>query len=281
VPSAGDAATYIRQRYDAGINDEFLEPVAIVPPGTHRVRLEDRDVAVFFNFRPDRARELSHALIDATCDGFPRTRVVSDLRLVTFSEYDRLLGAPVAFPKPDVRNTLAEVVSAAGLRQYHVAETEKYAHVTYFINGGREAPFEGEDRELIPSQRVATYEETPAMSAEPVTDAVIARIAAGVHALIVVNFANPDMVGHTGDFNATVAAVEVVDACLGRIAAAAQEAGGAVLITADHGNAELMIDLRDNSVLTAQAAAAFAPAAGLPMWHRRCSKRWASPCRPR
>ena len=147
--------------------------------------------------------------------------------------------------------TLAEEVCTAGLEQFHVAETEKYAHVTYFINGGREEPFRGEERLLVPSPRVATYDTTPAMSAEAITDAVVEHIERGSDALIVVNFANPDMVGHTGIFEATVRAVEVVDACLERIERAVVAAGGGLLITADHGNAELKVDVRDNSPLTA------------------------------
>jgi 2,3-bisphosphoglycerate-independent phosphoglycerate mutase len=157
----------------------------------------------------------------------------------------------VAYATEDVRDTLGEVVSAHGLRQFHVAETEKYAHVTYFINGGREEPLPGEDRLLVPSPKVATYDATPAMSAEGVTEAVLDRIRAGGDALIVVNFANPDMVGHTGDLAATIAAVEVVDRCLGSIADATEAAGGSLLITADHGNAEHKVDPRDGSPLTA------------------------------
>jgi 2,3-bisphosphoglycerate-independent phosphoglycerate mutase len=157
----------------------------------------------------------------------------------------------VAFPRQDVRHTLAEEVSAAGLRQFHVAETEKYAHVTYFINGGREDAFAGEERLLVPSPRVATYDATPAMSAGEVTDAVVDHVERGEDALIVVNFANPDMVGHTGIFDATVEAVEVVDGCLDRIEHAVVAAGGGMLVTADHGNAEHKIDPRDNSPLTA------------------------------
>ncbi|MGA8634011.1 MAG: 2,3-bisphosphoglycerate-independent phosphoglycerate mutase, partial [Candidatus Dormiibacterota bacterium] len=161
------------------------------------------------------------------------------------------LDARVAFPREDVLHTLAEEVSAAGLRQFHVAETEKYAHVTYFLNGGRETPFEGEDRLLVPSQLVATYDTVPEMSAAGVTDAVIARLERGDDALIVANYANADMVGHTGVFEATVRAVEFVDTCLGRIAKAVDAAHGGLLITADHGNAEYKIDRRDGSVLTA------------------------------
>jgi 2,3-bisphosphoglycerate-independent phosphoglycerate mutase len=171
--------------------------------------------------------------------------------MAAFSEYEGGLPVSVAYPTEDVLGTLGEVVSAHGLRQFHVAETEKYAHVTYFINGGREAPFPGEDRLLVPSPQVATYDATPAMSAEAVTEAVLDRLRAGGDALIVVNYANPDMVGHTGDLAATVTAVEVVDRCLGSIADAALAAGGSMLITADHGNAEHKIDPRDGSPLTA------------------------------
>jgi 2,3-bisphosphoglycerate-independent phosphoglycerate mutase len=215
------------------------------------VRIEDGDSIIFFNFRPDRARQLSHALVDADFVGFSRSRVLRDVDLVTFTEYERDLAAEVAFPREDVRHTLAEEVSAAGLRQFHVAETEKYAHVTYFINGGRETAFNGEERQLVPSQRVATYDTVPEMRAEGVTDAVIARLDQGEDALLIANFANADMVGHTGDFDATVRAVECVDTCIGRIARAVDAAHGGLLITADHGNAEYKIDRRDGSVLTA------------------------------
>ena len=157
----------------------------------------------------------------------------------------------MAFPREDVRHTLADEVSAAGLRQFHVAETEKYAHVTYFINGGREAVFDGEERLLVPSPRVATYDTVPEMSAAGLTDAVIARLEHGEDALVIANYANADMVGHTGDFGATVRAVECIDACLARLARAVEAAHGGMLITADHGNAEYKIDRRDGSVLTA------------------------------
>ena len=250
-PVAEDPVAYIEAQYAAGVTDEFLPPVSIVPPGGGRVAIGDGDSVVFFNFRPDRARQLSHALVDEEFSGFERSRVLRSLHFVTFTEYSRDLTADVAFPRQDVTHTLAEEVCAAGLHQFHVAETEKYAHVTYFINGGREEPFSGEERLLVPSQRVATYDETPAMSAREVTDAVIARLERGDDALIIANFANADMVGHTGVFDATVAAVEVVDACLGRIETAVLAAGGGLLITADHGNAERKIDRADGSPLTA------------------------------
>jgi 2,3-bisphosphoglycerate-independent phosphoglycerate mutase len=248
--SAVDAVAYIEEHYAQGVTDEFVPPVSILNDG-RRIRIEDGDSIIFFNFRPDRARELCHALVDATFDGFSRTRVLGDIDLVTFTEYERDLRARVAFPREDVTHTLGETVSIAGLRQFHVAETEKYAHVTYFINGGRELPFDGEERLLVLSPRVATYDTIPEMSAAGVADAVIAHATTGVDALIVANFANADMVGHTGDFGATVRAVECIDACMGRIARAVEAAHGRLLITADHGNAEYKIDRRDDSMLTA------------------------------
>ena len=248
--TAVDAIASIEAAYAAGISDEFVAPVSILHAGG-RVRIEDGDSIVFFNFRPDRARQLCHALVDADFEGFSRSRVLGDVDLATFTEYERDLDARVAFPREDVRHTLAEEVSAAGLRQFHVAETEKYAHVTYFINGGRETAFDGEERLLVPSPRVATYDTVPEMSAARVTDAVIARLEHGGDALVIANYANPDMVGHTGDFDATVRAVECIDACLGRLARAVDARDGGLLITADHGNAEYKIDRRDGSVLTA------------------------------
>ena len=247
---ATDPVAYIESQYAAEINDEFIPPASILHEGS-RVRIEDGDSIIFWNFRPDRGRELSHALVDADFDGFSRTKVLCDVELVTFSEYERDLRAQVAFPREDVRHTLAEEVSAAGLRQFHVAETEKYAHVTYFINGGRESAFDGEERLLVPSQRVPTYDTVPEMSAEGITDAVIARLDQADDSLVIANFANADMVGHTGHFDATVRAVECIDTCLGRIASAVERAHGGLLITADHGNAEYKIDRRDGSVLTA------------------------------
>jgi 2,3-bisphosphoglycerate-independent phosphoglycerate mutase len=246
-----DVLTRIRAQYQAGVNDEFFEPVAVVEPGTARQALGDGDTVVFFNFRPDRARQMSHAIVDEAFTGFERERRLHDVRLVSFTEYETGLTPWVAFPKDDVAQTLAEVVSDAGLTQFHVAETEKYAHVTYFLNGGREAPFPGEERVLIPSPRVATYDLAPEMSAVAITDAVIGRLRAGGDALIAVNYANADMVGHTGDFDATVTAVECIDRCMARLAEAVTAAGAVLVITADHGNAEAKIDPRDGSPLTA------------------------------
>ncbi|MBV9100093.1 MAG: 2,3-bisphosphoglycerate-independent phosphoglycerate mutase [Candidatus Dormibacteraeota bacterium] len=247
---AGDPVAYIESQYALDVTDEFLPPVSILVDG-EPIRVQDGDTVVFFNFRPDRARQLSHALVDPDFGAFERSRVPRDLTFVTFTEYERGLPAAVAFPREDVHHTLAEVVSEQGLHQFHVAETEKYAHVTYFINGGRERAFPLEERLLVPSQRVATYDSVPDMSARPVTEAVLDHVRKQADALIIVNFANADMVGHTGDFEATVRAVMCVDECVGRIADAVLRAGGAVLVTADHGNAELKVDHRDGSPLTA------------------------------
>ncbi|MGA9776410.1 MAG: 2,3-bisphosphoglycerate-independent phosphoglycerate mutase [Candidatus Dormiibacterota bacterium] len=242
------ASEYARASYQEGVTDEFLLPAAVVPEGGASLRLDQRDVVVHFNFRPDRARELCHALVDPDFSGFPRGPWSRPLDLVTFTHYDDALTVPVAFPKPEVGNTLAEVVSRAGLGQFHVAETEKYAHVTYFINGGREEPFPLEERTLIPSSKVATYDLKPEMSADGITDAAVAELERGDSALVVLNYANADMVGHTGNLVATVAAVEYLDSCLGRLAAAAREAGCCLLITADHGNAEYLLDESGNIV---------------------------------
>jgi 2,3-bisphosphoglycerate-independent phosphoglycerate mutase len=229
---------HIANKYKEGETDEFLKPISIAGEAEDRTRIEDGDVIVFFNFRPDRARQLSHALVDKEFNGFARSRVVKDLHFVSFAEYDKDLGVPIAFPKEDIEQTLAWAVSQQGLKQYHVAETEKYAHVTYFLNGGRELRLPGEARTMIPSVKVATYDLQPEMSASLVANDVIARIKEGKNDLIVVNFANADMVGHTGNLEAAKKAIETLDACLGDVIDATLAAGGVALMTADHGNAE-------------------------------------------
>ena len=227
-------------------------PTRIVPAGEELPpAIGDGDSVIFFNFRPDRARQLSHALLDEQWDHFPRNRRPKLAHFVTFTEYEKGLAAEVAFPDEPLNQVLAEVVADAGWQQFHTAETEKYAHVTYFLNGGREAPFPGEDRLLVPSPRVATYDLKPEMSASPVTDVLLDRLAAGEDRFLVVNFANPDMVGHTGIFPATVRAVEVVDAMLGRIAGPVLSRRGILAISADHGNAELKVDRATGAPLTA------------------------------
>jgi len=251
-PTASDPVALIRQGYDEGITDEFIVPTRIVTPGQEPPPpIADGDSVIFFNFRPDRARQLSHAILDDRWDHFERNRRPRLAHFVTFTEYEAVLPAEVSFPDEPLRQVMAEVVSEAGWRQFHTAETEKYAHVTYFLNGGREVPFPGEDRLLVPSPRVATYDLQPEMSAGPVTDELLDRLAKGGYRFLVVNFANPDMVGHTGVFPATVRAVEVVDAMLGRIAGPVLGGGGILAITADHGNAELKVDRATGAPLTA------------------------------
>lgn len=245
------ADDYIASRYAAGETDEFLHPMAIRKSSSDRTHIEDDDVVVFFNFRADRARQLTHALVDADFKAFERKRVIKNLHLVTFTEYDDSLSVPVAFPSSNVPNCLAQVLSAAGKTQFHIAETEKYAHVTYFLNGGREAAFAEEYRQMIPSPKVAYYDEAPAMSARSVTDALIDRLKSGLDDFLVVNYANADMLGHTGNFTATKIAIECLDACVADVVSTVLSLDGSVLITADHGNAELNIDAETGKPLTA------------------------------
>jgi 2,3-bisphosphoglycerate-independent phosphoglycerate mutase len=217
---------YVQERYDAGVTDEFLEPVAV--EGTPRLTHEDS--AIFFNFRPDRGRQLSRLLLDGGYD------------LTTMTRYSDELQCPVAFEEQEVADTIAELLAQNHVRQLHVAETEKYAHVTYFFNGGRESEWAGETRILVPSPRdVPSYDHKPEMSAREVTDRFCPEVGDG-YAFAVVNFANPDMVGHTGSIPAVTRAVEVADECLGRVVEAVSAAGGVCLVTADHGNAEQMLE---------------------------------------
>ena len=233
-----DPVTYIQESYDNDINDEFLQPVSIATSPEDRVKIEDGDVVVFFNFRPDRTRQMSHALCDESFTAFERKCVVKNLNLVTMTKYDNELNAPVAFPEEMLTSTLAEVVSRAGLKQLHIAETEKYAHVTYFMNGGNEVPFEGEDRVLIPSPKVATYDLKPEMSAPEIRDRTVEAIQSNKYDLIIMNFANADMLGHTGMYDKTIEAIDVLDECVADVIDATLSAGGVALMTADHGNAE-------------------------------------------
>ena len=229
----------IEQSYAAGINDEFVVPVVIAENAT----VNDGDGFIFFNFRSDRAREITRAIALDGFDGFKRNCWPKLSGYVCLTEYDATFGLPIAFASSELTNILGGVLADAGLKQLRIAETEKYAHVTFFFNGGVETPFPGEDRALIPSPKeVATYDQKPEMSAFAVTDELLTRIDSGVYDVIILNFANCDMVGHTGIEAAAIKAVETVDACAGRIVAKVQEKGGAVLITADHGNAEQMQD---------------------------------------
>ncbi len=234
------------------VTDEFISPSLIVPPGAQPITIRPEDTAIFFNFRSDRGRQLSQALANPDFTGFERTVDLSaSLELLTMTHYMDDLRATEIFGEKDIDLPLARVISDAGLTQLHVAETEKYAHVTFFLNGGREVPFAGEDRALVPSPKVATYDLQPEMSAHAVCAAVVEAIEGGGYRFIVVNFANGDMVGHTGVIPAVIEAIETVDGCLGQIVGAVHATGGSALIIADHGNAEEEIDPTTGGPMTA------------------------------
>ena len=225
---------YIQKSYDQNITDEFIEPIRLSDN-----YLKDGDSMICFNFRPDRARQIIKSLSDKEFSEFER-KVFPDLELVTFTQYDPNFPVKVAFPPESLNNFIGQIVSENGLKQYRTAETEKYPHVTYFFNGGVEIPLPGEERHLVPSPRVATYDMEPEMSAEELTISCAKAIKSGNYAFVVINFANPDMVGHTGNMDATIKAIETVDKCIGKIVNATGKMGGSILITADHGNAEVM-----------------------------------------
>ena len=238
---ATDPLTAIRESYDAKTMDEFVEPTVIQEDGKPVATLSHGDSLIFFNFRADRARQISRSIFDADFTEFERKSVPQLADFVTMTRYEAAFPLPVAFPPVSIDHTLGQEVSGAGLKQLRIAETEKYAHVTYFMNCGREEPFPGEDREMIPSPReVATYDEKPEMSARKVTDELVSKL--GEYDFIACNLANLDMVGHTGIIKAAVEACEVVDSCVDRIVQAVLERNGTILLTADHGNAEEMID---------------------------------------
>lgn len=237
---ASDALSAIAASYADGVTDEFVKPCVL----KGYQGMKDGDGLLVANFRADRVREICQALLDPAFNGFARAKTVRFATAAGMVDYSEALGpfmTPV-FPSEQPRQTLGELVSAAGKKQLRIAETEKYAHVTFFFNGGREAVFDGEDRILVPSPKVATYDLQPEMSAPEVTDKLVAAIDSGAYALVVANYANTDMVGHTGDRQAAIKAVEAVDACLGRVWRAVAAAGGLLCITADHGNAEKMHD---------------------------------------
>jgi 2,3-bisphosphoglycerate-independent phosphoglycerate mutase len=237
-PQAGLEAAYAR-----GESDEFVKPTAILGHDGAVARMADGDVVVFMNFRADRARQMTRALTDPAFDGFARARVPALGAFVTLTRYgDDFARLPVAFPPQGIHNSFGEYIAGLGLHQLRIAETEKYAHVTYFFNGGVEQVYPGEDRILVPSPRVATYDLKPDMSANEVADKLVLAIGSGRYDAIVCNFANGDMVGHTGNFEAAKHAIEALDRCIGRVVDAARKAGGEVVITADHGNAEMMHD---------------------------------------
>ena len=243
--AADDAVAGVKASYANEVTDEFVVPAVV---GDYK-GMKDGDGVVFFNFRPDRARELTHAFTDIEFSGFERKAL--KLSFATMTQYEEGLNVKVAYPPESITNTLGEVISKNGMTQLRIAETEKYAHVTFFFNGGVEEPYKGEDRILVPSPKVATYDLQPEMSAIEVTDKVVEAIKSGKYDFIILNYANGDMVGHTGVIEAAVKAVETVDTCVGRFVEAIREVGGEVCITADHGNADQMVDPETGAPLTA------------------------------
>ena len=253
--AAATASAALDAAYERGESDEFVQPTVVGATAVPPAAMQDGDSAVFMNFRADRARQLAQALTARDFDAFPRAARVRFAAFATLARYAENLELPVAFPPETPDQTLGECVAAAGGTQLRLAETEKYAHVTYFLSGGREQPFAGEERLLVPSPAVATYDQAPAMSAATVTDRLVAAIEARRHDLVVCNYANGDMVGHTGKLDAAVQAVEAVDACLGRLLEALERAGAQCLVTADHGNVERMADHASGQPHTAHTAA--------------------------
>jgi len=238
-PFEPDPVAAVQKSYDQGVTDEFMVPVRCCESAT----IGPDDSVIFMNFRPDRAREITRSLVDPDFDGFARKKGFFPLTYICTTEYDAAMpNVTVAFPRAKLENIFGEYISRLGLTQLRIAETEKYAHVTFFFNGGVEQVFPGEDRVLIPSPSVATYDLKPEMSAYEVTDACVKRIESGEYDVIILNFANCDMVGHTGVYDAAVKAVETVDACVGRVVEATAKMGGISLITADHGNADRMLE---------------------------------------
>ncbi len=246
-----DPEAYVRQSYEKGVTDEFVVPAHVVSNGKKVGLIESGDSIIFFNFRPDRARQITRAMTEKEFAGFERKTGFLNPVYVCFTQYDAgFSNVRVAFKPQVLKNTLGEYISSLGLKQLRIAETEKYAHVTFFFNGGVEKPNPGEDRELIPSPKVATYDMQPEMSAEPVTDKVIEKLGENKYDVVILNFANCDMVGHTGVFDAAVKAVKTVDECLGRVIDKILSLGGSAIVTADHGNADRML-ADDGSPFTA------------------------------
>ena len=249
--TSANALSGLEQAYARGESDEFVKPTAIVPNNAQTTTMQDGDVVVFMNFRADRAREITHALTDEAFSGFNRAYLPKLASFVSLSSYGKDFHLPCAYPPQTIQNGFGEYISNLGLKQLRIAETEKYAHVTYFFSGGREQPYPGEDRILVPSPKVATYDLKPEMSAFEVTDKLEAAILSRQYHAIVCNYANGDMVGHTGILEAAIKAVETLDICIGRVVEAMRSIGGEILITADHGNAEQMIDHTTHQAHTA------------------------------
>ena len=243
-PTAPNAEAAVTQAYADGFTDEFILPTLITDEQHPPQPVKDTDAVVFFNFRPDRTRQLTQAFVQSDFSKFDRGHAPTGLHFVTMTEYASDLPVHVAFRPLNVKHSLANVVSDTGLRQFHIAETEKYPHATFFFNGGFEQPFPLEERLLVPSPKVATYDQQPEMNAEQIASELCKRIRSKDYAFIMANFANADMVGHSGNIEATIKAVEAIDAALGKVAAACEEAGTFLLVTADHGNAEQMVDFK-------------------------------------
>lgn len=239
--TARSASQAVEKAYERGENDEFVTPTIILKNNEPVSVISNKDSVIFFNFRSDRAREITRAFIDDDFNGFKR-KIFPHTHFVCLTQYDETFKVPVAFPPDSLKNILADILSYHNLKQLRIAETEKYAHVTFFFNGGRETPVVGEERILVPSPKVATYDHKPEMSAYPVTDEVVKAVSSGKFDIIILNYANLDMVGHTGIFEAAVKATEAVDKCVGRVFEAVSLAGGLLILTADHGNAEQMLD---------------------------------------
>ncbi|EXG85140.1 phosphoglycerate mutase [Clostridium sp. ASBs410] len=248
---AESAAAGIQASYDKGVNDEFVEPFVVTEDGKPLATVKDGDSVIFFNFRPDRAREITRAFCDDEFKGFPREKRLN-LTYVCFTDYDETIkNKLVAFKKESIKNTFGEFLAQNNMTQARIAETEKYAHVTFFFNGGVEEPNKGEDRILVPSPKVATYDLQPEMSAPIVCDKLVEAIKSGKYDVIIINFANPDMVGHTGIEDAAIKAIETVDTCVGRTVEAIKETDGILFICADHGNAEQLLDYETGEPFTA------------------------------
>ncbi|MFZ2489939.1 MAG: 2,3-bisphosphoglycerate-independent phosphoglycerate mutase [Thermoanaerobaculia bacterium] len=246
-----DPIETLRRFYEQDVTDEFMEPIAVVEPsGAHHGRIQDGDAVVFFNFRADRMRQIVTSLMQADFAGFERA-VYPKVQILTMNQYHQDFGLPVIYEPQKIRNNLGEVLSHAGLKQFRIAETEKYAHVTFFFNGGSDTRFEGEERALVPSPKVATYDLKPEMSVFEVTDKVVEAIDSKRYDVVIMNIANPDMVGHTGILNAAIEAVRATDTAVNRILDAVERVEGVALITADHGNCELMFDLATGQPHTA------------------------------
>jgi 2,3-bisphosphoglycerate-independent phosphoglycerate mutase len=242
-----DPLRAIKESYERGVYDEEFIPTVITKHGKPVGTIQNGDAVIFFNIRADRARQMTQSFITPTFDAFKRTEY-ANLFFATFTQYEKGTSARVVFPPHVIRNCLAETISKAGLKQFHIAETEKYAHVTYFLNAGREEPFSEEKREMVPSPHVESYDKKPEMSAREITQSIIKALESDAYDFLAINFANADMVGHTGNMKATIKAIETIDQCFKQFVPLILQKGGAVVITADHGNAEVLLDLQTGNI---------------------------------